>query len=237
MLDADIDILEASKRRRFTGEEGEEEAFHFIAYVPIGDSLWELDGLKRQPVRLGILVILHSPVLITDNFDIGNCTSETWLKLATPKIQERILRYEQDEIRFTLLAIVRKPLTILRENLTTNTKMIGLIERRLDVLYPGWRTAVPENDVELEMQTDAADIDQAAVAEIGVELDTVKLSDRRAKLIQEQNTLKLNIREEEEKLETYTTYATRKQHDYSPFIRKMLGFLAEKRSLQQYIGS
>lgn len=53
MMDSDIGLLGASKRRKTTGDEEEEESFHFIAYVPIGNSLWELDGLKRQPVRLG----------------------------------------------------------------------------------------------------------------------------------------------------------------------------------------
>ena len=31
-----------------------EEMFHFIAYVPVNGVLWELDGLRRQPVRLGL---------------------------------------------------------------------------------------------------------------------------------------------------------------------------------------
>ena len=54
MTDADIMLLEASQRKKGAGDGGEEESFHFIAYVPIGDSLWELDGLKRQPVKLGM---------------------------------------------------------------------------------------------------------------------------------------------------------------------------------------
>jgi ubiquitin carboxyl-terminal hydrolase L5 len=34
----------------FMQEEG--DAFHFIAYVPKGDALYELDGLKPGPIRL-----------------------------------------------------------------------------------------------------------------------------------------------------------------------------------------
>eukprot|EP00983_Pelagomonas_calceolata_P032021 1004883-Pelagomonas_calceolata.AAC.2 len=33
----------------------EGEAFHFIAYVPKGDALYELDGLKPGPIRLATL--------------------------------------------------------------------------------------------------------------------------------------------------------------------------------------
>jgi len=61
MMDSDIGLLEASKRKRTTALEEEGESFHFIAYVPIGNSLWELDGLKRQPVRLGKCLCPDAP--------------------------------------------------------------------------------------------------------------------------------------------------------------------------------
>jgi ubiquitin carboxyl-terminal hydrolase L5 len=31
----------------------EEYGFHFVAYVPAGGLVWELDGLKTRPLRLG----------------------------------------------------------------------------------------------------------------------------------------------------------------------------------------
>ena len=33
---------------------GEAYAFHFIAYVEAGGAVWELDGMKPQPNRLGM---------------------------------------------------------------------------------------------------------------------------------------------------------------------------------------
>ena len=47
----------AGKKGRGGKKKGEEsdDGFHFIAYVPVNGILWELDGLRRQPLKLGFL--------------------------------------------------------------------------------------------------------------------------------------------------------------------------------------
>ncbi len=66
-----------------------DDAFHFIGYVPVGNKLYELDGLQPGPIEIG-------------EFKDGK-----WLQVARPAIEKRIQKYSQKEIRFNLLAIVR----------------------------------------------------------------------------------------------------------------------------------
>jgi ubiquitin carboxyl-terminal hydrolase L5 len=73
--------------QRTSGEA--EDAFHFVAYTPIGGKLYELDGLQPAPIS-------H-----------GACTSDEFPTKVMEVLQRRINRYEITEIRFNLLAMVR----------------------------------------------------------------------------------------------------------------------------------
>ncbi|KAK0727386.1 ubiquitin carboxyl-terminal hydrolase [Lasiosphaeria miniovina] len=66
-----------------------EDAFHFIAYTPIGGTLYELDGLQPAPIS-------HGP-----------CAQDDFPTKVMDVLQRRIARYDATEIRFNLLAMVR----------------------------------------------------------------------------------------------------------------------------------
>ncbi|RSL67107.1 hypothetical protein CEP53_003134 [Fusarium sp. AF-6] len=68
--------------------------FHFIAYVPAGGYVWELDGLQSKPNRL-------DPV--PEDGD--------WTTVARPQIEGRMLQYEENQLSFNLLALCRSPLS------------------------------------------------------------------------------------------------------------------------------
>ncbi|KAL2175095.1 ubiquitin carboxyl-terminal hydrolase [Thermothelomyces heterothallicus CBS 202.75] len=70
-------------------DEAGEDAFHFIAYTPIGGTLYELDGLQPAPIS-------HGP-----------CTRDEFPRKVMDVLQRRIARYDAAEIRFNLLAMVR----------------------------------------------------------------------------------------------------------------------------------
>ncbi|TRY96942.1 hypothetical protein DNTS_014287 [Danionella cerebrum] len=66
----------------------EEDAFHFVSYVPVDGRLYELDGLREGPIDLGV------------------CNQDDWISAVRPVIEKRIQKYSEGEIRFNLMAIV-----------------------------------------------------------------------------------------------------------------------------------
>ncbi|KAF9453928.1 hypothetical protein P691DRAFT_657230 [Macrolepiota fuliginosa MF-IS2] len=78
-----------------------EDAYHFIVYLPFLGSLYELDGLKPHPVR-------HGP------FDESG---EGWLKTAREVIGARINTYPVGSLEFSLLALRDDPLPSLQSQL------------------------------------------------------------------------------------------------------------------------
>lgn len=62
MLNADLqmknDVADSKKRKRKAQDEDEDEAaFHFIAFLPVDGMIWKLDGLERQPYKVGMVSI------------------------------------------------------------------------------------------------------------------------------------------------------------------------------------
>lgn len=81
----------------------DDDVFHFTAYVPICGKLYELDGLKSEPIQLG---------------DVPpEGTGAYWTDLTIPIIQRRIERYKQNEIHFNLMGLVRNRKDVINEEL------------------------------------------------------------------------------------------------------------------------
>jgi ubiquitin carboxyl-terminal hydrolase L5 len=100
MASSDLGLMHAVKNRNRRGaDEDYEDCFHFIAYIYKRGHLWELDGLKKTPVRL------------------DNCNRKTWTTFAAAQMQNRMERYTADEIRFNLLALCQDPVVALNEKL------------------------------------------------------------------------------------------------------------------------
>ncbi|CAH0383811.1 unnamed protein product [Bemisia tabaci] len=67
----------------------EEDAYHFVSYIPLEGRLYELDGLKEGPIDLGPIP-----------------EEKDWLDVVRPIIEKRINKYNEGEIHFNLMAVV-----------------------------------------------------------------------------------------------------------------------------------
>ncbi len=78
-----------------------EDLFHFIAYVPIDGSVYEIDGLQEGPYHLGSY----------DGVD--------WMPHVKKAIKERIALFSNNEIRFNLMSIQKSKKAIYSQQIET----------------------------------------------------------------------------------------------------------------------
>eukprot|EP00980_Cylindrotheca_fusiformis_P009095 scaffold1966_cov109-Cylindrotheca_fusiformis.AAC.4 len=79
---------------------GSDDVFHFVAYIPKGNTVYELDGLQEGPVVVG-----------------EYSDEEPWLSVARTAIQERMTG---DAIKFNLMAVVKDKRIALKAALEQN---------------------------------------------------------------------------------------------------------------------
>lgn len=90
-----------------------DDVFHFIAYLPHNGSVFELDGLKQGPIKL------------------GDAASD-WLQVARQAIQSRIERYAASEIKFSLLALCKNRKQAAEEGIAVEKARIAHITAALE---------------------------------------------------------------------------------------------------------
>jgi ubiquitin carboxyl-terminal hydrolase L5 len=95
--------LHVAKKQKKLKKPTSDAAYHFVAYVPVDNDVYQLDGLEKAPVSIG-------------KVDRG----DDWTAIARPFIESRMLQYQEESLQFNLLAACRSPLVKLREELATN---------------------------------------------------------------------------------------------------------------------
>jgi ubiquitin carboxyl-terminal hydrolase L5 len=71
-------------------KDDDDEAYHFVAYIPRDNVIWELDGLKKGPCLVG-------------TYEDG----QSWLSAAKDIVTTRMAEFGDSQIRFTLLAVCK----------------------------------------------------------------------------------------------------------------------------------
>lgn len=139
-----------------------------------------------------------------------DCVGDDWLSQLKPDLEARMARYEEGQIEFAILSLVKDPLSILVLSLARNVKGISALTVRLDEIGKDWREFTifhaNGNSDDLLHTADRAygltheDISQAEVPELVVNVltrDNVQeIIEARQTLISSQAELRRDIREE-----------------------------------------
>ena len=139
--------LAATKRKRpvnhdHDADANQEEAYHFIGYVPFRGKVWELDGLKSGPVEVGEL---SAPPSASGS---DTAADRDWMEVVRPVLRMKMRKYgggdsETGSIRFNLLAIVKDQFCKLSDNLELLKRERNALERKLNDAFPeGWNDKV-----------------------------------------------------------------------------------------------
>ena len=144
MLNGDLSLkneaMSRKKSKAINLNEDDDASFHFIAFVPVQGKVWKLDGLERQPQILGkaprtesLGWALHILILL------GPILKDDWVVQAAPNITAQMAQYEEGQIEFVILSLLKEPLIDLVADLAKNVKGVDALSSRLNNINPGWR--------------------------------------------------------------------------------------------------
>jgi ubiquitin carboxyl-terminal hydrolase L5 len=154
--------------------------------------------------------------------------------------------YEEDQIEFSILGLVKDPLSDLIEQLAVNVKSLEMVHERLKsdgdtttaaATVTGFEgTAIgPEPSLALTRAViDAAVIPEATLQEYQ-SCSPSQLQKHWQTLSQAQEELRSRVREEQQSQRADDDYATGRRYDYGPAVRTWLRFLARKQVLPELI--
>ena len=232
MLSSDFqlsyDITSKTKGKHKNVKNDESAGFHFIAFVPIDGQIWKLDGLERQPQK------------------VCSIDDDDWICQIKPQIEARMAEYEEGQIEFSILSLVKAPLAGLVSDLAQNVKSLfalshseGTYENSsnsaFDPAYVGFCTGsdlpICKPDAALGLTQDM--IDRATLPP-GIQ-NAVQSRDLSIipqlwhDLTIAQASLKASIVEEQLSKHLDHERAESRRWDYGPAIHNLVCFLARKR--------
>ncbi|KAJ4982985.1 Ubiquitin carboxyl-terminal hydrolase 2-like protein 1 [Stagonosporopsis vannaccii] len=200
----------------------EDTAHHFIAYIPVGNDVWMLDGLNAQPLN----VATFKPE-----------QGEDWVSVAADSILA-ILASGGDD--YTGFAIMPSALPSLRKEACLALNHIESTESRLDDISPDWRSFLVDDEparvhpqvLSIEDQLPAHPVSGALAAVIASE-GTHDLLARRARVLKDLEHIASNIVSEMQSEADNAQMAAQGRFDHGPVIRLWAEMLASNGYLEQ----
>jgi ubiquitin carboxyl-terminal hydrolase L5 len=206
-------------------ESAEDNAHHYIAFVPVGNEVWKLDGLDRQPTCVGTFEPQRG---------------ETWLQSVSDTISTLMAAGDDD---YGVIALTQSPLLSLRKSASLTINTLTHVDTRLDVVSAStsqdWRNLVDANEqppsprmLGLEEHLITNPISSTIKTTIDSE-DMTQLLARRRSLLAQVNQVAANIMMEMQNEAEEDSKAAQRRYDAGPVIKKWLEMLAENGFLEQ----
>ncbi|RBQ75199.1 hypothetical protein FVER14953_05038 [Fusarium verticillioides] len=237
------DAKTSTSKRRTVGKKGKkapprkkksntEYGYHFIAYVPAGGYVWELDGLQYKPRRLD-----HVP-------DTGD-----WTSVARPQIQGRMLQYEESQLSFNLLALCQSPLTAYSQTIAQAAASLRYLHENTESL-PAFKDLISAEEAPLDIEDDSrlsdfnltkADIIKTHVLDTLQEklkrpsFDTQSAYELHQELVVDVKAAMGEYRSELMAISDNEQRVKGRKKDYGPALHKWMKKLAEKGVLEEVI--
>ncbi|KAF2466490.1 cysteine proteinase [Lindgomyces ingoldianus] len=212
-------------RRKSTdsAESIEDNANHFIAFLPIDGEVWKLDGMDAQPTSIG---------KFKDEYD--------WISIVAGKIGAVMQAAGDND--YNVMALTQSPLVGLRKDMRTNIAIYKAVEARLDSIDKDWSAfwisnedrTLPDAMTSPGLLTSLGTFqDQLSVAMVPDYVqkridgeDLSHLVRRRDGLLQEQSKLQESIMNEMTVEAEEDAKANERRWDYGPVISLWLQKLA-----------
>lgn len=170
--------------------------------------------------------------------------------MAKPDILERMAGYEEDQIEFSILGLVKDPIIDFVADLAQNVKALQLVKERLDatapsakepntptrstdpldgtLLGPDWSYKLTQNDI------DKAEIpsDKMTQYTSGSPDDLRSYQDE---LANSQKELRRSVKEEQQSNDADEDHAAGRKHDYASAVHRWVSMLARKRKIEELV--
>ncbi|KOS18083.1 Ubiquitin carboxyl-terminal hydrolase isozyme L5 [Escovopsis weberi] len=222
----------------------DEYGYHFIAYVPADGYVWELDGLKSKPRRIGVIE-----------------PQAAWTTIARPRIEDRIIKYQGSELSFNLLALCQSPLAMharaIAQALAALRRLEQQIAQRPDLADPADPSTDPSDEQESRRETHSflsRSLDEQQLAEFnlsGADVDSAPIPDcvppeishlersavlgLRERLVVDAKSAMGEFRAERMSMEDDELRVKGRRKDYGRSLHRWVRKLAEKNVLEEVI--
>jgi ubiquitin carboxyl-terminal hydrolase L5 len=210
-------------------QESEESGFHFVAYMPIGDDVWKLDGLDSFPTAIGTIQ-----------------PGRDWLSVIQNSLSVRMAQYEEGQIQFSLMAVVQDPVIEDRRILAQNVLSLQKIELRLNETSQDWcsYTSPDSEGSVLFGASEAYGLTDAMVAKATIPDNMMQqlksscpdsLLKVRQELMTNQAGCRAQVRDSQQAEMRDAEESMHRRHDYGSFVKDWMQALADNGALKSLL--